>query len=261
MIDVFIGYDIRDDKAFRVCETSLKKHATLSIRVHPLKEHELRRQGYGRPYFVAANGQMLDAMDAKPFSTQFSFSRFLVPHLMGYADTVAVFCDADMLWRADIADLIDMCQGDKAVWCVQHKHDPKEQIKMDGMEQTKYKRKNWSSLFVCNPSRNTFLTPERVSELPGSYLHGFCWLKDEEFGSLPESWNWLAGASPSEIEPRVVHYTLGTPDFPGYENAPYAKEWRKTWQSRVPSELERTMWSVERETVCTVSGVAPGWNG
>lgn len=255
MIDVFIGYDIRDDKAFRVCESSILKHATVSVRIHPLKEHELRKIGYGRPYFVAATGQMVDAIDARPFSTQFSFSRFLVPHLMGYADTACVFCDADMLWRADIAELLDLCEGDKAVWCVQHKHTPKEEKKMDGVQQTQYRRKNWSSLVVWNPSRNGFLTPERVSELSGSYLHAFCWLKDEEIGALPEAWNWLVGWSPETIDPKVVHFSNGTPDFPGYENAPYAREWRKTWQSRTPSELERTMWSPEKETLVSAESV------
>jgi len=247
VITCYIGYDPRDDKAFRVCEASIRKHATESVRICPLKENELRKLGYGRPYFVAANGQMVDAIDAKPFSTQFSFSRFFVPFLMGYADTVAVFCDADMMWRADIAELIDSCQGDKAVWCVQHKHSPTEETKMDGMQQTRYRRKNWSSLFVCNPSRNTFLTPERVSELPGTYLHGFCWLKDEEFGALPEAWNWLVGTSPPEIDAKVVHWTLGTPDFPGHENDAYAKEWRGMWNNRGSSELERTMWTQDRE--------------
>lgn len=245
MIDVFIGYDPRDHKAFRVCEASIQQKASDKVRIHPLKEWECRKHGYKRPYEVKPSGQMIDLVDHKPFSTQFSFTRFMVPYLSGYRDDLVVFCDADMLWRDDIYDLIRFCEDDekKSVWCVRHEHVPTETIKMDGVEQTTYHRKNWSSLVVFNPSRNRFLTPEKVSELPGSYLHAFTWLEDDEIGHLPEFWNWLAGHSDPRIQPSVVHFTNGTPDFPGYENQPYADEWRKTWHSKGPTELETTLWS------------------
>ena len=29
-----------------------------------------------------------------------------------------------------------------------------------------------------------------------------------------------------ELNPKAVHFTRGTPDMPGYENVPYADEWR-----------------------------------
>ena len=250
MIDIFIGYDPRDHKAFRVCEQSIRTHASEEVRIHPLWDHECRKlHGYARPYHVLPNGQKIDDLDGKPFSTDFSFTRFLVPHASGYRDDLVVFCDADMLWRADVVELINHCLNDetkRAVWCVQHEHNPVETIKMDGVIQSPYRRKNWSSLVVWNPSKNTFLTPARVNELPGSYLHAFAWLEDQEIGDLPEWWNWLANYSSPNIEPSVVHYTLGTPDFPGYENAPYSREWIKAWKSRGPTELERTVWSVEK---------------
>jgi hypothetical protein len=245
MIEIFIGYDPRDHKAFRVCETSILSHASEQVKITPLLDHECRKHGYARPYRVEPNGQMIDTIDGKPFSTQFSFTRFMVPHIAGYRDDLVVFCDADMLWRADVVELVEYCRQDKkkSVWCVQHQHNPTEAIKMDGVLQTTYRRKNWSSLVVWNPSKNQFLTPQRVSELPGSYLHAFNWLEDGDIGDLPEWWNWLAGVSSEKIEPSVVHYTLGTPDFAGYENSPYAQEWRKVWSQRTTSELERTGWS------------------
>ena len=242
MLTVFIGYDARDDKAFRVAEASLKQRSSIPVCVKPVKEWECRKQGFSRSYMKTASGQMVDGVDAKPFSTEFSFTRFMVPHLMGFADEKCVFMDSDMLIRGDIAELLNLCTEDKAVWCVQHQHKPSETSKMDGVAQTLYLRKNWSSVVVWNPSRNTFLTPKRVSELPGSYLHAFCWLKDEEIGSLPEEWNWLSGWS-KQTDPKIVHFTDGTPDFEGHENSPYADEWRKMWKIRGPSELERTMWS------------------
>lgn len=243
MISVFIGYDPRDDKAFRVAEASLKQKASIPVRVYPIREWECRKQGYTRSYTTCSTGQMIDSAEGKPFSTQFSFTRFMVPHLMGYADEICLFTDSDMLWRCDIAEVLEQCTGDKAVWCVQHKHTPSETQKMDGVAQTQYLRKNWSSFVVWNPAKNTFLTPKMVSELPGSYLHAFCWLKDEEIGDLPEAYNWLEGWSDPMMNPKVVHYTRGTPDFPGYENTPYSQEWRKVWKARGASELERTIFS------------------
>lgn len=244
MLNVFVGYDPRDDKAFRVLETSLTSKSTIPVCIKPIKIGECRKLGYSRPHFTTSSGQMIDGVDGKPFSTEFSFTRFMVPHLMGYADEICMFMDADMLIRCDIAELLKHCTGDKAVWCVQHKHAPSETVKMDGVEQTQYRRKNWSSLVVWNPAKNTFLTPKMVSELPGSYLHAFCWLKDEEIGGLPEEFNWLNGWSDPMMIPKIVHFTNGTPDFSGYENAPYADEWRKAWKTRCPSALERTMWSI-----------------
>ena len=43
--------------------------------------------------------------DRKQFSTQFAFTRFLVPHLMGYEGR-AVFMDCDMLVLDDIARVV-----------------------------------------------------------------------------------------------------------------------------------------------------------
>jgi hypothetical protein len=243
MLTVFIGYDPRDDKAFRVAEASLKQRSSIPVCVKPIRDWECRKEGYARTYMKTSTGQMIDGVDAKPFSTDFSFTRFMVPHLMGFADELCLFMDPDMLVRCDIAEIAALCTGDKAVWCVQHKHTPSETVKMDGIAQTQYLRKNWSSFVAWNPSRNQFLTPKRVSELPGSYLHAFTWLKDEEIGELPETYNWLEGWSDPMMNPKVVHFTRGTPDFAGYENAPYADEWRKMWKTRGPSELERTLWT------------------
>ena len=58
-------------------------------------------------------------------------------------------------------------------------------------------------------------------------LRSFCWLLPEEIGSLPERWNWLEGYSPADLEPAAVHFTRGIPSMPGYENVPYADEWRE----------------------------------
>ena len=47
---------------------------------------------------------MIDCFDQKPFSTEFSFSRFLVPHLNLY-EGYAIFMDCDMYFRSDPYEL------------------------------------------------------------------------------------------------------------------------------------------------------------
>lgn len=224
MLRVFIGWDQRDINAFRVCEKTLLDRSSIPVEIHPLREWELRQRGYyWRPYHVDARGQMWDNRDGKPFSTNFSFTRFCVPMIEEYRDEWVLFCDADMMWRADVAELVEQIDRTKAVMCVKHDHRPKEAEKMDGVIQTVYSRKNWSSLMLMNPSKCDALTPYAVNNQTGSYLHSMCWLDDEKIGGLDESWNWLEGWSSPEIDPKVIHYTRGTPDMTPV--SAYSDEW------------------------------------
>ena len=116
-----------------------------------------------------------------------------------------------MLWKDDVAELLAQVDKDGAVSCVKHDHRPAETVKMDGVLQTVYARKNWSSLMVMNPSKCTSLTPYVVNNQTGSWLHSMCWA--DEISGLHESWNWLEGWSSQELAPRVIHYTRGTPDM------------------------------------------------
>ena len=65
----------------------------------------LERMGmYNRKHTVQ-NGQMIDDIDGKPFSTEFSFSRFLVPALNMYQGW-ALYMDCDMYLRTDINETL-----------------------------------------------------------------------------------------------------------------------------------------------------------
>jgi lipopolysaccharide biosynthesis glycosyltransferase len=228
---IYIGYDPRDHLAFKVAQHSILENTRAPVRIIPMKEWELRRLGaYYRTYRVDRNGQMMDDADGKPFSTQFSFTRFCVPSLEGYGEDWVLFMDPDMMIRGDIAEVFETAESGphKSVWCVKHDQVPLEAMKMDGVIQTSYNKKNWSSFMMMKPNRCMGLTPYAVNNWNGSALHGFNWLKEEdEIGELPPEWNFLAGHDEGGPDPKNVHFTLGTPDMEG----PYrpATEWDADW--------------------------------
>lgn len=225
MIPIYVGYDAREADAYKVCEASILKYSKQFVA--PLNQVGLRVSGlYDRPYHTEG-AQRYDTRDGKPFSTEFSFTRFLVPALAQYQGW-AMFCDGDFMFRADVEELFALRDERYAVMCVKHDYRPKESVKMDGQAQQMYARKNWSSLmlFNCRHEKNKRLTPKMVNFLTGAQLHGMTWLADADIGSLPETWNWLEGYSSQAWAPKAVHYTRGVPSMPGYENTPYADEWR-----------------------------------
>jgi len=248
---VYIGWDQRGALAFEVCRHTLLEHASIPLEVVALKDWELRARGlYWRPYQVDERGQMWDARDGKPFSTNFSYTRFCVPLLEDYGPGPVVFCDADMLWRADVAELVALA-GSAPLACVKHQHRPPEREKMTGTIQTVYARKNWSSLMVIRPGRCAALTPYAVNNMPRDWLHGLCWIDESSLKGLPEAWNWLEGWSDPGITPKVVHFTRGTPDMAGHEDAAYAEDWRAALaeaEGAIPFRSQKTEVSRDRAT-------------
>lgn len=170
---------------------------------------------------------MWDVISDAPCATEFSCSRFLVPHLA--KSGWALFMDCDILVRCNLRELFDSLNPSKAVYCVKHNYQPANIIKMDGQAQEKYNRKLWSSFCVFNVEHaaNKALTLEYVNSVPGRVLHAFSWLKDEEIGELGQEWNWVPGHSPEVIHPRCIHYSEGGPWFPGYENVLFGKDWNE----------------------------------
>ena len=215
-INFFIGYDAKEDIAYRVCKYSLIKRSSASVSVVSLKLDEL-----------IAKNLYTRAVDPLA-STQFTYSRFLVPKLMNYKGW-AIFCDCDFIFLNDVANLLKDLDESKAVYCVQHDYTPKEKHKMDGQKQSIYPRKNWSSfiLFNCSHESTKNLSVEKVNTESGSYLHQFKWCKDEEIGSLDERWNWLEGwtSNHNNSEPFAVHYTRGGPWFSEWQDVEFANEW------------------------------------
>lgn len=232
MISFYIGYDEREVEAFEVCAYSLAQHCSVPHRIIPLNQDDLRKRGlYSRP---------LD----EPASTQFTFTRFLVPFLNKFRGT-AIFCDCDFLFTRDIAEVLPLLKKDQAIACVKHDYIPKSAIKMDGQKQVAYPRKNWSSfvLWNCEDPVLQLLTPERVSLESGAFLHRFEWIPDEKIGGLPLEWNWLEGEyEVPPTPPAVIHFTNGGPWFSDYQDVAFGDLWKtaaKELEDRKRSQLEQ----------------------
>lgn len=223
---IWIGFDPREAAAYAVCRDSVKRTATQPIPVHGVMLGDLQRKGLYTRAVEVHNGQLWDPISEAPMSTEFAISRFFTPLLAKHG--WALFMDCDMLVRESIVRLFEEADPSKAVICVKHEHIPEEFFKMDGCEQTRYARKNWSSfcLFNCDhPKNRQFFTLENLNSLPGRDLHRFCWLEDEDIGEIGPEWNFLVGETRESKKPKVLHFTKGGPWMAGYETVPYAHEW------------------------------------
>ena len=209
---MFIGYDEREAIAFSVLSHSIHARATQPVCITPLMLSQLRS---------------VFTREKHPLqSTDFSFSRFLTPYLSAYQGW-SVFMDCDMLMLDDIAKLWALRDERYAVMVVKHEHVPRETEKFLGMPQSRYEKKNWSSVMLFNNARCTALTPDYVNTASGLEMHQFKWLHSEHLiGALPDRWNHLVGYDAARDDAALVHYTLGGPYFAEYAACEYAQDWR-----------------------------------
>ena len=243
----YFGYDSREDIAFQVryspdskypltrqqvARFSITKHSSVPLEVVPLKRQELQEQGiYTRE------------QDPKQ-STEFTYLRFLLPHLNNY-EGWALFADDDFLWLGDVAELISQIDDRYAVMCVKHDYTPSVNVKLANVSQEAYPRKNWSSMMLvnCGHPANRHLTLEEANSRPGSYLHRFSWLQNDSLiGEIDYEWNFLVKHyRPYENErlPKAIHYTEGGPWFPDHRNTDYGCVWLR-YMREYESTLSKT---------------------
>lgn len=223
MIKVFVGYDGRQDYSqtlkagdnppYRVCKRSIRQFNN-EVKIIPLKLSSLIELGlYYREVDPLA-------------STEFTYSRFLVPYLSDYKG-VSIFCDSDFLWNCNVEELLEFYDESNAVTCVKHDYTPSEATKMDGCQQAVYPRKNWSSLMMFNCAHEACrnLSVENVNTLSAKYLHRMEWVNDNNIGELPLTYNFLEGDYiPPAVVPQVIHYTNGGP-WHNTWNGSYRENW------------------------------------
>ena len=213
MINIFIGYDSKEKVAYNVLSHSIIQNSTKPVAITPIALNNLKDD------FVRERNALS--------STEFSFSRFMIPHLMNYQGW-ALFMDCDMLMFEDISKLWRMRDDSKAIQVCKHDYTPKESKKFLGQVQTKYEKKNWSSFMLMNCKKCTTLTPDYVNKASGLELHQFKWLEgDHLIGDLPLEWNWLVGEYEYKEDVNNVHYTKGGPWFEEYAKCDYSQDWFK----------------------------------
>ncbi len=205
MLRIFIGWDSRFPEPADVLAYSLVKHSSIPLQIHYLKLDELKMSRQHDPLA----------------STEFTYSRFLVPHLCNFRGT-ALFLDNDMLCLGDVSEIAALDMQPNALRVVQHDYQPTNAIKMYGCPQTSYPRKNWSSMMLMNCSKLRIWSKQAVETQTGAYLHRFQDIPDEQIGELPKTWNtldWMDGTT------KLIHYTNGGPWFEQYRDHPHADVW------------------------------------
>ena len=215
---IYVGYDPREHDAYEVCKYSILHNTEANVEIIPIKQKKLRKQDiYWRE-------------DDPLSSTEFTFTRFLIPYLAEY-NGWALFIDCDFVFTDDVQNLFNHANDKYAVMCAQHDYKPKEGLKMDGKQQHVYPRKNWSSMMLINcahPSnRKLDLNLVNNPNKTGAYFHRFSWLTDKEIGRLSHQWNWLVGhyKSPEHGTPQALHYTEGGPWFDDYRECEFNHIW------------------------------------
>ena len=216
-IRIFIGYDNRIPVAFQVLVHSITQRSSVPVSICPINVTNLKAI-----FQREANNLQ---------STEFSFSRFLTPYLSGY-DGWSIFMDNDIILLDDIKKLWDLRDDKYSVMCVKHEQNPVEAKKFMGAVQTKYEKKNWSSVILFNNAKCKDLTPEYVNTASGLDLHQFKWLGDDNLiGAIPLEWNYLAAYNTPIPNPKLVHYTIGGPFYPEFQDTEFSKEWFEEFAS------------------------------
>ncbi len=210
-IRVFMGYDSRQAVLYNVAQHSIIRHCSRPVAITPIKLDQLR--------------DVFDRPPASLQSTEFSFSRFLTPYLSNYRGW-ALFMDCDILVRADLAELWALRDDRYAVRCVKHDHQPASTEKFLGKQQTRYEKKNWSSVMLMNCAKCATLTPEYVSTASGLDLHQFKWLACEDLiGELPREWNFLVEYYAHDANAKLLHFTEGGPYYEATRGVDFAEKW------------------------------------
>lgn len=222
--NIYIGFDSSNygqQLAFDVCKRSILKMCSdpSKINIIQLVKKDLIDLG-------------LFKRTDKDGATEFTYTRFLVPHL-NYFKGHAIFVDSDFLWECDVIELFEnYSHPDIAVSCVKHEYtDCHGREKMDGQPQEWYPKKNWSSLMLINcehPSVVSNLTLENANTKSAKWLHRMEWCNEDagEIGELPRAYNYLVDYY-HDGEIKALHFTDGGPWHPGYEDVEFGDRWLK----------------------------------
>lgn len=196
---IFIGTDPRQPVAWVVLANSIARHSSIPVEITPLVLSQLpiKRRGL----------------------TEFTFSRFLVPHLCKFMGR-ALFLDADMVVTGDIAELAnDLSDCKSSVRVMQ--------------DQPRFE---WPSAMLFNCYNCQMLTPSYVEDANNS-LFDLAWA-DHGVGKFDAAWNFCAGYAQANGKEKLYHFTKGIPIWPetsGENGTAQDKVWLKEAKITVSS--------------------------
>ena len=220
MRHIFIGWDRRFPDPAKVLAHSIVSHSDCQNLSISFLHLQCLKECYG-----------VSLPEDKLASTEFTYSRFLVPFLTGYKG-MALFLDNDMLCVSDINQLFDWFEAKPhlSLGVRKHSHCPQTAEKMYGAAQTQYPRKNWSSMMLMRCDQLRCWTPQVVAEGNGARLHRFQDVPDSCIGGVGSGWNDLEYQMNADT--KLFHWTEGGPWFDKYHGCPFADVWLR-WRKKL----------------------------
>lgn len=218
-INIFVGYDSTHTNSAENCIDSIIRNIDGGIqklgRHSPFECVEVNE--YLKIHKLDVSKIPDWTREYKNQSTEFTYSRFLIPYLSNY-EGMSIFCDDDFIFTDNILNLLYFMSADHAVACVKHDFSKKSDTKFNNQKDVWYDKKLWSSLMVFNNSHPDCkkLTLDKVLTESGQYLHQFKWTEEEKIASIPKKWNWCEGYDDmSRIhDAKGMHWTRGGPWIP-----------------------------------------------
>lgn len=211
MRHVFFGHDDRVEAGTTAFLRSAIAHSGGALSLTPLTRRNMR--------------------DVQEGSNAFTFRRFLVPWMLGFRGWALFVDGADMLCRADLAEIFDLVYHNDAVRVVKHDYATRHARKYRGTcmecDNLDYDRKQWASVMLINCGHFAWrrVTPEFVRRANPLDLLQLRFVPDALIGGLPKTWNWLCDEDGANPEAKLLHFTAGIPAFPAHADAPMADEW------------------------------------
>ena len=208
-LNIYIGYDSTHNGVEKLAKYSIEKSIEKSFMGSPkdrwsnfmpeIKMLDISKiPEYNRPY---ANQ-----------STEFTYSRFLIPYLENY-EGFSMFIDDDFFFTSSILPMFYYLHPDDAVACIQYPQYKHDDTKFNGEVNIDYPCKLWSSLMIFNNGHEDCkkLTPEVVNTWTGAQLHQFTWT--DKISKIPEKYIFTEGYDDPETKWSAsgYHYTRGGP--------------------------------------------------
>ena len=212
-LNIYVGYDSTHNGLEKVCIESINDSISRGLSGGALMS----------PTKFTPEIKLLDISKLPDYnreyanqSTEFTYSRFLIPHLENY-EGFSIFVDDDFIFNRNLLPMFYYLNPNDAVACIQYPQYKHDSVKFDGEVNIDYPKKLWSSMMIFNNGHEDCkkLTPEVVNTWTGKQLHQFEWT--DKISKIPEKYIFVEGYDNPKEKWRYngVHYTRGGPWIDG----------------------------------------------